>query len=66
MRQVVLAQCDQDAVVGARKIEVVGRGLVLVEAALERERRAVLDEIGELLDEIPAHAAGRGRRPAPA
>ncbi len=53
VREVVLAQRDQDAVVGARKIEIVGGGLVLLEALLERERRPVLDEVGEVLEEFP-------------
>jgi hypothetical protein len=57
--EVVLAQRDQDAVIGARKVEVLGGRLVLVEACLERERRPVLDEVGEFIDELlGAQAAG--------
>ena len=66
MGEVVLAQRDQDAVVGAREIEVLGGGLVLVEPLLERRGRAVLDEVGEVLEELlrtqPAAIVGLRQR----
>ena len=52
VREVVLAQRDQDAVVAAREVEVLGRRVVALDARLERLRRAVLDEVGEVLEEL--------------
>ncbi len=52
MRQIVLAQRDQDPVVAAREVEALDGGLVLVHLRLERLRRAVLDQVGQVLDEL--------------
>ena len=66
MRQVVLAQRDQDAVVGAREIEIVGVGFVVLEAALELGRRPVLDQVGQFVEEalraLPAGVVGLRQR----
>ena len=66
VRQVVLAQRDQDAVVGAGEIEVVGGRIVAFQAPLERVRRPVLDQVGQFLDEFlrpaPARVVGLRQR----
>ena len=53
MREIVLAQRDQHAVVGAGKVESLRGGLVLRRAAPRGQRRPVLDEIREVIDELP-------------
>ena len=50
-RQIILAQRDQHPVVAARKIEALGRGFVRLELRLQRSRRPILDQIGEIFDE---------------
>ena len=50
--EIVLAQRDQDPVVGAREVELLGRGVVALDPRFERLRRAVLDEVGEVLEEL--------------
>jgi len=45
VRQVILAQGDQDAVVAAREVEALDDRVVAVEARLEGARRAVLAEV---------------------
>ena len=62
MREIVLAQRDQDAVVAAREVEALGGRLVLVDPRFERLRRPVLDEVGEVLDELRGALRGRSRR----
>ena len=57
-REVVLAQRDQDAVVAAREVEALGGRVVVLELRLERLRRPVLDQIGQVRDE-----ARRARAP---
>ena len=57
-RKVVLAERDQDPVVAAREVEALGRGIVGLEARFELPRRAILDQVGEVLDE-----ARRARAP---
>ena len=52
--EIILAQCDEHAIVAAREVEAFGRRVVGLEPFLERPRRAILDEIGEVL-----HEAGR-------
>jgi hypothetical protein len=52
VRQVILAQCDQDAIVAAREVEALDGGLVVVHLRLERLGRAVLDQVGQVLDEL--------------
>src|SRR6185437_16329790 len=52
MREVVLAQRDQHPVVAAREVEGLGDRVVGVNACFEHLWRPVLDEIGELLDEL--------------
>ena len=52
VREVVLAQRDQDPVVGAREVEPLGGRVVLLDPRLERLGRAVLDQVGEVLDEL--------------
>ena len=52
MREIVLAQRDQHPVVGAREVELLGDRVVVVDPRLERLRRPILDEIGQLLDEL--------------
>ena len=52
MRQVILAQRNQDPVIAAREIESFGGGFVLLYSRFERLGRAVLDEIGQVLDEL--------------
>ena len=59
VREVVLAQRDQDAVVAAREVEALDDRLVVIEPRLERLRQAVLHQVGEILDEARrALAAG--------
>ncbi len=43
---------NQDPVVAAREIEPLGRRLVLLDPCLERLGRAILDQIGQVLDEL--------------
>ncbi len=66
VREVVLAERDQHAIVGACEVEVLGGGLVEFEAPLQRRRRPVLDQVGEFLDELlrpqPAAVVGLGQR----
>ena len=66
VREVVLAQRDQDAVVGAREIEIVGVGFVFLEAALEVGGRTVLDQVRQLIQEalraLPARVVGLRQR----
>ncbi len=58
-REVVLAQRDQHAVVAAREIEALGRQFVGLQPRLERPRRAVLDQVRQIVDEARrARAAG--------
>ena len=52
MREIVLAQRDQDPVVAAREVESLGDGVVAVDPRLECLRRAVLDEVGEVVEEL--------------
>ena len=59
MREVILAQRDQDAVVGAGEVEVVRRGFVVVEPPLEVSRRPVLDEVGQFVEELLGPLAAR-------
>ena len=58
VREVVFAERDENAVVGARKIEALHRRLVTIELSLERLGRAIFDEVGEVLGEL------RGALPA--
>jgi hypothetical protein len=59
VREIVLAQHDQDAVVLAVEVEALGDGLVLLEQRLELARRAVLHQVGQVLEEVRrAPAAG--------
>ena len=64
VREVVLAQRDQDAVVGAREVEALGGRVVLLEPRLQRLRRAVLDQVGEVLEELRGALRARSRRSA--
>ena len=57
MGEIVLAQRDQHAIVGAGEVEVLRAGLVLLQPLLERGWRAVLDEVGEILQELPGAQA---------
>jgi hypothetical protein len=50
--EVVLAQRDQDPVVGAAEVEALDDGLLEVEHRLERFGRSVLDQVGQVLDEL--------------
>ena len=52
MREIVLAQRNQHAIIAAREIEALGRSIVLLDLRFELLRRPVLDEIGEVLDEL--------------
>ena len=52
MREIVLAQRDQHAIIAAREVEALGRGVVLLDLRLEVPWRPVLDEIGKVLDEL--------------
>ena len=52
VREVVLAQRDEDAVVGAAEVEALGDRVVAFEPRLERARRTVLDQVREVLDEL--------------
>src|SRR5436190_4320365 len=52
MGKVILAQRNKDPVVAAGEVEPFDRGLVLVHPGFERLRRTVLDQIGEILDEL--------------
>jgi hypothetical protein len=52
VRQVVLAQRDQDAVVAAREVEALGDAVVDVELGLQGAWRPVLHQVGELVDEL--------------
>ena len=51
VREVVLAQRDQDSVIGAGEVVILGDGIVLLQTALEIRGRAVLDEVGEVVEE---------------
>ena len=51
MREVVLAQRDQDAVIGAGEVVVLGDGVILLETSLELRGRPVLDEVGQVVEE---------------
>ncbi len=50
--EIVLAQRDQDPVVGARKVEFFRRRVVALDALLELPGRAVLNEVGEVVQEL--------------
>ncbi len=52
MREVILAQRDEDPIVAAGEVESLDDGLVVLHPRFERLRRAVLDEIGEILEEL--------------
>ena len=53
MREVVLAQRDQDAVVAAREVEALDGGLVLRPSSPRAPcGGAVLDQVGQVLDEL--------------
>ncbi len=52
MREIVLAQRDQDPVVLAREVEPLDDGLVVLHPRFERLGRAVLDEIREVLEKL--------------
>jgi hypothetical protein len=52
MREVVLAQRDQDAVVAAREVEALDSGFVLVHLRLERLWRPILDQVGQVFHEL--------------
>ena len=52
MGEIVFAQRDQDPVVAAREIETLGGGFVLLDPRFERFGRAVLDQVGEILEEL--------------
>src|ERR1043165_2044092 len=61
MRQIILAQRNQQPVVGAAEVEAFECRLVLLQLLLDGARRAILDEIGELLEErrrAPAREVG--------
>ena len=66
MREVVLAERDEDPVVGAGEVELGRVRLVTVDAGLERARRAVLHQVGEvrekLLGPAPAGIVGLCQR----
>ena len=52
MRQVVLAQRNQDPVIAAREVEPFAGGFVVLDSSFQRLRRAVLDQVGQVLDEL--------------
>ncbi len=52
MGEIVLAQRDQYPVVAAGKIESLGGCFVLLDPGFERFGRAVLDQVGEILEEL--------------
>ena len=57
MREVVLAERDQHAVVAAGEVEALGDRFVLLHPRLERSGRTVLDEVGQVLHEFRGAAA---------
>jgi hypothetical protein len=57
VREVILAQRDQDAIVGAGEIEVVSRGFVVLEPPLEVRRGPVLDQVGQFVEKLPGPPA---------
>ena len=52
VREVVLAQRDQDAVVAAREVEALDDRFVVVERASSALGQPVLDQVGEVVDEL--------------
>ena len=52
MGEVILAQRNEDAIVAPREIETLGGGFVLLDLRFERLRRAIFDQVGEVLDEL--------------
>jgi len=52
VREVILTQRDQDPVVAPRKVEAFDGGLVLIHLRFKRLRRAILDQVGQVLDEL--------------
>ena len=59
MSEVVLAQRDQDAIVRTREVEIFGRLVIVLDPRFECGRRAILDEIGKVLEKsLRAQPAG--------
>ena len=52
MREIVLAQRDQNAVVAAREVELLDRVFVALDPRLDLLGRTVLDQVREVLDEL--------------
>jgi hypothetical protein len=52
MREIVLAQRDQYPIVAAGEVESFGGCFVLLDSGFERLRRAVLDQVSEILEEL--------------
>ena len=52
MRQVILAQRNQDPIIAAREVEAFSGRFVVLDPRFERLRRAVLDQVGQVLDEL--------------
>ncbi len=52
VREIILAQRDEDAVVGAIEVEAFDDGIFGLEHQLERLRRAVFDEVRQVVDEF--------------
>ncbi len=57
--EIVLAQCDQDAVVAAREVEALDDRFVVVELGFERARQPVLDQVGQIVDEARGALSAR-------
>ncbi len=52
VREVILAQCDEDSVVGAVEVEALGDGILALDHHLERLGCPVLDQVRQVLDEF--------------
>src|SRR6185437_9041742 len=50
MREVILAQRDQDAVVGTGEVEILAGVVVLLHPRFQRRRGAVFDEVGQVFE----------------
>ena len=59
MCQIILAQRNQDAVIGARKIEALGNAVIRINLGFQRFRWAILNEISQVFDELSGAFAAR-------